>query len=296
MGIAVPKLPLKGIDGKLITKLRLQHQRMRKIDPDCQTTYNDILIKVDDCYANYLAFRADYPFTPLMIERRMFSRELYKVGGTVDLVALAEVKGYQITATPDKKHLPSKTYFKKCDHKKPCKCYKQRVIIVCDWKSSTKKQDGHRIQMSIYFCMLEELGVFDKLRKKGYDIGWETWSLLLGKREIKPKARIKTPYRLHLYDPTVDDFLGRWDVYKKARYMSINVKGKTGIKGRCMFCAYLPNCPDRIMWDINGNILFPTFFGRTELAQIKFLVDRSPAEQFDELRKKIDEYTLCLYW
>ena len=290
VGMKVPKLPLKGLDGKLLTQLRLQHQKMRKKDPKCQTTYDDIMNKVHDCYANYLAFRIDHPFTPLLIERRMFSRKFYKVGGTVDMVALTEIKGYQIIATPDAKHLPKKQYFKMCDHTTPCKCFKQKVVIVCDWKSSVTKQEGHRLQMSIYFCMLEELGVFDKFRQKGYDIGWETWSLLLGKREIKPKARIKTPYRLHWYDPTVDDFLVSWDVYNNARYMSINLKGKTGIKGRCMFCAYLPNCPDRIMWDIEGNVLFPTFFSRKELAQIEFLANRVGGEQFDELRDRVKEY------
>ena len=288
VGLAADALPLGEIDKKLYGKLYKEHREMRKKDPACQTTYNDIKEKVKFCYANYLAFRADIKITPLLIEKRMFSVQNYKVGGTVDLVGLFHgLTGYIIEATPDEKHLPVKRYFKLCDHKKACRCTKMNVVGVADWKTSTRKQNGHRIQMSAYFCMLEELGVWDEFRAKGHHILWETISVLLGEHGYK---KYKTPYQIHYYSPDVSDFLVHRRVHDNAKNMTINLKGKTGLKGRCMFCAYLPSCPDRIMWNLSGEVMFNTFFTMAELKMMNLLIGKTQSPIFDELRAKAELY------
>lgn len=286
MGLVEDRAPLSDLEKKLYGKIYNQHKTMRAKDPTCQTTYSDIMKTVKDCYANYLAFRADHPLTPLLVEKRMYSKT-YRVGGTVDLVGLFTVKGYTIRDTPDKKNLPKKRYWKICDHNTVCKCTKQKVVCVGDWKSSKRKQDGHRIQMSAYLCMLEETGILDQYRKKGYHVCWETWSILFGVHGYK---KYKTPYQIHHYSPDVTDFLVRGEVHANARYMTVNVKGNVGLKGRCMFCSYFLSCPDRLSWNFNEEIEFNNFFTREELAKLNLLASKTKGEAFKDLREKATRY------
>lgn len=286
MGLEADGMPLSDLEKKLYGKIYLEHRRMRKKDPSCQTTYSDIIKTVKDCYANYLAFRADHLFIPLVVEKRMYSK-IYKVGGTVDLLGLFEVKGYTIMNTPDPKNLPKKRYWKICDHRKPCKCITQKVVCVGDWKSSKRRQNNHRIQMSAYFCMLEESGVLDKYRQEGYHICWDTWSVLFGAHGLK---KCVTPYQVHHYSPDITDFLVRRGVHTNARYMTINVKGNTGLKGRCMFCAYLPSCPDRLTWNFSEEIEFNNFFTTAELGLMNLLIGKTRGDTFEDLRVKATKY------
>ena len=286
MGKPIGGLFLEGNDKRLFAKIYAQHKKMKKKKKDAHTTYEDLMEKVNDCYANFMAFHSDHPITPLLVEHKMFSAH-YGIGGTVDMIGLTKVKGTTIRASPDPGHLPEKVYFKTCDHKEPCKCYDKEVVVVMDWKTSTKKQVGHRLQMSAYFCMAEELGLLDQYRQLGHHICWETWSILLGVHSYK---KTKTPYQLHYYDSSIADFLVARGHHRDARYMTVNAKGKTGLKGRCMFCSVLPTCPDRMIWSIGGEMEFFTSFTRTELARLSLVLGNVKMKELHDLSAKVERY------
>lgn len=287
MGKPSKGLYLEPTDKKLFSKIYVQHKKMKAKSAKSRTAYEDLMDKVNDCFANYLAFNTDHSHKPIFIEHRMLSTK-YRCGGTVDMVGLFWVKGRSFKATPDPKGLPKKVYFKVCDHGDNCSsCYKEEIVVVLDWKTSTRKQDGHRQQMSAYFCMLEAEGVFDKWRQKGKHICWETWSVLLG---VHGKKRTKTPYQLILYDPNVEDFLVSRGVNENPEYITRNLKGKIGLKGRCMFCSYLLSCPDRLLWSLDGEIEFQTSFTRPELGFLNLLSLNKKNPQMRDLIEKIQLY------
>lgn len=286
MGKTISGLYMQGTDKQLFTKIYAQHRKMKKKDAKVKTTYMDMMEKVNDCFANYLAYNVDHPHKSLLIEHRMLSTK-YRCGGTVDQVGLYWVKGHSIRATPDPKGLPKKVYFKICDHGANCNtCHKEEVLVVADWKTSTRKQDGHRLQMSAYFCMLEEEGIFDEWRKRGVHICWETWSILLGVHSKKKGP----PYQLIHYDPTITDFLVSRGVNENPEYITRNLKGKTGLKGRCMFCSYLLSCPDRLLWSLDGDMEFQTTFTRKELAFMNMSLMNKKSKDMAPVMEKITRY------
>lgn len=286
MGRQSTGLHLEDSDKRLFAKVFGQHKKDLIKSPSAQTTYMDLLDKVNDCYANYLAFIIDFPHKPLLIEKRMFSG-FHKYGGTVDVVGLFRVKGYTIKNSPDPDRLAKKIYWKHCDHKGKCGCIDKEVVCVLDWKTSVRSQKGHKIQMSAYFCMLEELGHFDKYRRAGYHICWETWSVLLGVHSLK---KTKTPYQLHLYDPHLADFLVRWEVNQNACYVTRNLKGKTGLKGRCMFCPHMYVCPDRVTWTLDGGMELFAAFTPKEMANLVLVMRQHKSKHFKDLVDKVEVY------
>ena len=286
MGKKSSGLKMEKSSKRLFSKVFGQHKKDLIKNPKAQTAYMELLDKVNDCYANYLAFVIDFPHKPLLIEKKMYSGH-HRYGGTVDLVGLFKVKGYSIKISPDPDRLAKKAYWKHCDHKGKCGCVDKEVACVLDWKTSVRSQKGHKIQMSAYFCMLEELGHLDKYRRAGYHVCWETWSVLLGVHSLK---KTKTPYQIHLYDPHLADFLVRWGVHQNAGYITRNLKGKVGLKGRCMFCSHIMSCPDRLMWNLGGEMEFPTFFTRPEMAVINLVTKNMKGEKFRDLKDKIVLY------
>jgi len=198
------------------------------------------------------------------------------------------VKGHSFRTTPDKEGLPEKIYFKTCDHGDNCNtCHREEVLVVLDWKTSTKSQKSHKEQMSAYYCMLEAEGVFDEWRQKGVHICWETWSVLLG---VHGKKKTITPYQLILYDPDITDFLVSRGVNENPEYVARNLKGKIGLKGRCMFCAYILSCPDRLLWNLEGEIEFHTTFSRKELAFFVMLLTDKKSRKAVSLMEKTTIY------
>lgn len=287
MGKTSKGLYLQSTDQKLFSKIFAQHKKMKKKDQKTHTTYENLMDKVNDCFANYLAFSADYPHKPIKIEHKMLSTK-YRCGGTVDMVALIWVKGHTIHHTPDENTFSDKIYFKICDHGPNCKrCSKSEVVCVVDWKTSTRKQKGHIDQMAAYFCMLEAEGMFDEWRRKGKHICWQTWSVLLGTHNLK---RTKTPYQLHLYEPYIASFLVKREVNERPEFITRNLAGKTGLKGRCMFCSYIMSCPDRLLWNLGGEIEFQTAFTRQELASLSLVMNNLSSPRFTDLGVKIDNY------
>lgn len=292
MGEKGSGLTLNPSDEKLFAKVFAEHKKRRKKGLKGQSKYETMTSKVNDCFANFLAFYADKRFVPLMVEKRLFSKK-FNYGGTVDLVALFKIRGSSELRSQLPGELPKKKYWVPCECKGPCSCVEKEVVVVLDWKSSTRKQEGHRIQMSAYFQALEEIGSFDKLRKKGYDVCWLTYSVLLGVHSLK---RSVTPYQLHRYDPDFTDFFTRCGTYHTSEYVSRDLKGKLGLKGRCMFCSYLHVCPDRVTWSVDGDLQLNTFFTTKELEALSFSVRRvsktvaTALSGFEDLKVKVDDY------
>ena len=57
-----------------------------------------------------------------------------------------------------------------------------------------------------------------------------------------------------------------------------------------MFCAYLPSCPDRIMWNLSGDVEYPTFFTQQDLQQMNLLIGGTKSKAFEGLRERITTY------
>jgi hypothetical protein len=281
-------------------KVRDNHLKQKKKDPDAVTSYETILKKAGKCWENFLDFLHDYPeFKPVCehIESRVYSEKL-EYAGTADIIFLMPMKGRRFHACHYKggpnKEYKSCEYFLECDrdqkYKKekdkrcpkyegtgrnkveltPCKCKWEMVISLGDWKTSSQKQKGHQRQLSAYHFACEEMGIWDKFRNmgdgkggQGYAINWECWSLLFGDHKVKS---VDENYRLHRYEPYINDFLESSRRFQNPRDISINERGEIGLKGRCMFCNHLLDCPDRVIWsNIEKRQIFTNPLTRSEI-------------------------------
>ena len=69
------ELYMDPVDKKLYAKIFAQHRKTKRKDSQAQTKYEDLMEKVDTCFANYLAFTADHPHKTILVEHRMLSKK-----------------------------------------------------------------------------------------------------------------------------------------------------------------------------------------------------------------------------
>ncbi|MBD3405076.1 MAG: hypothetical protein GF411_02935 [Candidatus Lokiarchaeota archaeon] len=183
---------------------------------------------------------------PILIEQTMFVDDFMGTGmavaGTADLIGRVWLKG----------QVADDGYFHECAHHVPndplCECKSQWVVTLMDWKYSIRKQASHPEQLSTYHHMAEVTGNFDKASENGkYPINHECWSGLFK----RPNNEIG--YELYKYPVDTSAFLEALDILKEPKFRTLNHRNfRLGLKGRCMFCAYQNNCPDRVVYDHDG--------------------------------------------
>ena len=176
---------------------------------------------------------------PILIEHNMFVENFsgtgFRVAGTGDLIARVWLKG----------KMEHDGYFHSCKHFKGddplCTCTHQWVVTVMDWKYSVMRQASHNEQLSAYHYMARVTGAFDMATENGkYPINYENWSGLFK----KPNHVIG--YEVNKYPQDLAHFLSALEIMRDPKPRTLNHRNETyGLKGRCMFCAYQNNCPDR---------------------------------------------------
>jgi len=293
-------LELDDQDKILLAKLIGDHRKQKKIEqgnpqffgtytPDEKATrYERMNSAITEFFLNYASFVADYPHKPLFIEEKKFW-EKEKIAGTVDLIFETEMRGYVATLNLHPELGPHK-YFVADSQNVNSRIFK--VATFLDWKTSSQKQTGHRIQMSGYHRMWEDLGLLDELRKRGYVINSEGWSVLLGHRSRIPKyEHDPKPYQLFKYSCDSTDFLWCNGVRKNPRPITLDHKGKEGLKPKCMVCGDIMYCPD--------NLLTPSYprfdnfaplvdFNLLELGMLMPQAQEMKSERAQILKAKID--------
>lgn len=179
---------------------------------------------------------------PVLIEQTMFVDDFHGTGipvaGTADLIARVRLKG----------KVGEDGYFHECTHIQPfdplCDCTYQWVVTVMDWKYSVNKQSSHAEQLSAYHYMAKVTGQFDIATENGkYPINFENWSVLFK----RPNHAVG--YTLYKYPYDIKPFLYALEILKHPRFISLSHRNfKTGLHGRCMFCPYANNCPERVVY------------------------------------------------
>lgn len=180
---------------------------------------------------------------PILIEHNMFVENFantgFRVAGTADLIARVWLKG----------KIEVDGYFHGCKHFSGddplCTCKSQWVVTLMDWKYSIMKQASHAEQLSAYHYMAVVTGAFDIASENGqFPTNYENWSCLFK----KPNHQIG--YALNSYPQDLSGFLSGLEIMRDPKFRSLNHRNFTyGLKGRCMFCAYQNNCPDRYSID-----------------------------------------------
>jgi hypothetical protein len=247
-------LELDAKDKQLLNRIVKNHRSQKKIETlkdykreKTPTKYERMNEFIEAAYMNYLSFLADYPHEVVLVEeKRWWDKK--KIAGTIDLVMKTNMIGYLKTMTLHPEIGPREYFI--TDHKHP-DAKQHQVITLLDWKTSKLKQEGHRVQLSAYHCMWEDLGELDRFRKKGWVINSEAWSVLLGER-IYPKSTKAqqdwTSYQLLKYSVNSEDFLVALRIRENPRPLTVNVKsGKDGLKPRCMVCSDIMYCPDNML-------------------------------------------------
>jgi hypothetical protein len=176
---------------------------------------------------------------PILIEHNMFVENFantgYRVAGTADLIARVWLKG----------KMEADGYFHGCKHFSGddplCTCKQQWVVTLMDWKYSIMKQASHSEQLSAYHYMAGVTGGFDIASENGrFPLNYENWSCLFK----KPNHVIG--HALNTCPQDLTPFLSALEIMQDPKPRSLNHRNFTyGLKGRCMFCAYQNNCPDR---------------------------------------------------
>ncbi len=241
-----------------------------------QTRYEELQHAASVSYSNYLAFLFDNTHTPIFVEETIYNDD-YDIAGTVDLIAIFNLRGYIDSKTPHP--VGERSYFIEDPDGEEFE-----VVVVLDWKTSKMKQKGHQTQMSGYHLMLETNGIFDRLRGKGYAIAYDTWSVLLGERiRISKKEMLATndnplPYQLFKYPSNSKHFLVCKTVGNNPRPLTVSLDGKTGLKGLCMVCSDILHCPDRDIFSYSPqdeDIVIPLEpFTRKELSTLVLIMRR----------------------
>lgn len=211
-----------------------------------------LVMPADEGFQGFLQFYRDPKFSyiddngerksginPILIEHNMFVENFsgtgFRIAGTADLIARVWLKG----------NIEADGYFHTCKHFSGddplCTCNQQWVVTLMDWKYSIMKQASHDEQLSAYHYMARVTGALDIASENGkYPINYENWSLLFK----KPNHQIG--YTLNSYPQDLSGFLSALEIMQDPRFRSLNHRNFTyGLKGRCMFCAYQNNCPDR---------------------------------------------------
>lgn len=184
---------------------------------------------------------------PILIEQTMFVDDFMGTGmavaGTADLIARVWLRG---TVEED-------GYFHECTHLQNthdplCQCNNQWVVTLMDWKYSIKKQKSHPEQLSTYHHMAEVTGQFEIASENGrFPVNHQVWSGLFK----QPNHAIG--YALHKYNTDVRPFLDSLEILQRPKFRSLNHRNYSyGLKGRCMFCQYQNNCPDRAGFQSDG--------------------------------------------
>jgi hypothetical protein len=186
---------------------------------------------------------------PILIEQTMFVDNFMGTGlavaGTADLIGRVWLKGV----------VEGDGYFHECKHVQPhdplCNCSSQWVATLMDWKYSIKKQASHPEQLSTYHHMAEVTGQFEIVTEGGkYPINAEVWSGLFK----KPNHAVG--YSLYKYEVNINPFLDALNILQCPEFRSLNHRNYTyGLKGRCMFCQYQNNCPDRAGFESDGLVI-----------------------------------------
>jgi hypothetical protein len=213
-----------------------------------------LIMPADEGFQGFLQFYRDPKYSyinesgervpgidPILIEHNMFVQNFastgFRVAGTTDLIARVWLKG---RVEPD-------GYFHVCKHYRGddplCTCTHQWVVTVMDWKYSIMKQASHPEQLSAYHYMATVTGAFQIASENGnFPINYENWSGLFK----KPNHAIG--YDLWTYPQDLSGFLSALEIMRDPKPRTLNHRNFTyGLKGRCMFCAYQNNCPDRRM-------------------------------------------------
>ncbi len=176
---------------------------------------------------------------PVLIEHTMyvdnFANTGMAVAGTADLIARVWLKG----------EIEEDGYFHECKHHIPydplCKCTHMWVVTLMDWKFSIRKQPSHPEQLSAYHYKAMVTGAFDIVSEDGkFPINHENWSLLF------KRPNNVVGFTLNRYSQDIKPFLSALKIMEDPKFTSLNSRNYTfGLKGRCLFCSYQNNCPDR---------------------------------------------------
>lgn len=295
----VLNLELDGGDTKLLNKLlsdhRIQksiqqHKRFKDMEPELlKTKYETMNNYINDMFITYASFVADYPHDPIYVEeKRFWDRKM--IAGTIDIIMEIPLMGYvqELTLHPE---IGKRWYFLEDRNHPNAKLFKTATPL--DWKSSRAKQKGHKIQLSAYHFMWEDLGEFDRLRKQGYVINAEAWSILLGKRTRIPKhEQDPKPYQLHRYTCDSTDFLKCLEIRESPRPITVNIEGSVGLKPKCMVCSDIMYCPDNVLLPAfpDSNSFMPLVsFSESDLKIMQLATKKMQSAPGIILKHKIDQ-------
>jgi hypothetical protein len=303
-------LELDTKDRHLLNKLVKNHRSQKKIESlkdynrsHTPTKYERMNAFIEAAYMNYISFLADYPHEVILVEEKRWW-DKRRIAGTIDLIMKTSMNGYLKTMTLHPE-LGPKEYFIP-DHKHP-DAVPHQVVTLLDWKTSKLKQEGHRVQLSGYHFMWEELGELDRFRKKGWKINSESWSVLLGERTYPKSSRAQQdwrPYQLLKYSVESSDFLLALRIRENPRPLTVNAKsGKDGLKPRCMVCSDIMYCPDNALtpsvpdWETFiplepfslGELALMTSRGGTAKSRVGQLVNKKINRMFNTLQKEIED-------
>lgn len=250
-------LEIEAQEREYFTQLQKEHRRQKKLqkdDPtgrfalmsieDKKTKLENMNDNIEQYYRFYEQFLQQHPHVVIYVEeKRFWKRKL--LAGTIDLVATFKLKGVVAKVTIHDE-IGEREYFFEDPQNPTANWYS--VITLLDWKTSKAKQKGHAKQLSGYHFMWEDIGEFDFLRKQNGIINAQIYSVLLGKpsRYLKshPDGQL---YQFIKYDINSSFFLAYEKVRQSPRRLTVDENGKHGIKGRCIFCSEINNCPDNVV-------------------------------------------------
>lgn len=282
-------------------KMQQNHRKQKKIqkanvdgrynDMDYEammTKYEILLQDIMVFYGHYEQFVIHHPHKPLFVEQQQFwERKL--LAGTLDLVAVFKLKGIIVDMVLHE-DVGSRKYFVENENHPDAE--EMEVATITDWKTSKSKQKGHPDQLSGYHFMWEDLGEFDKIRKRGYPVNSQSWSVLVGKPKRYPRNHPEGQlYQLYKYDTDSSFFLIHQVIRDNPRPITSDLDGNVGLKGRCMFCSEAISCPENFILPHNfrADEIIPLVpFRLVELTTLRLAIKDMNQKNIHYLKDKLD--------
>jgi hypothetical protein len=210
---------------------------------------NRYTLKKEKCVPAYHEFWNDYignDIQPVYIEKRVGCPAIGM--GTVDLVCLITLLGRTYK-------LNNHVWFRECDCKKDdkCKCKMIRNILVLDWKSGKSYQKkSYQMQGAAYIHSILESELMDTAN---FPMNDHAWCVLLGGTSKDPITKEKLNYTLGKgsYHEGIIEYIEAMKIYKDPHGAIKKKFPEMTLTGKCMFCSYLLQCPNKVVTDASEN-------------------------------------------
>lgn len=196
---------------------------------------SDMIKHIDICMENYAGFRDEFNIIPISSEENVVCLKKREDGtidierslkGTIDLVAEIETENGWETA-------------------------------IIDWKSSKQQRKSVKIQLTGYYYLLTECGVWERLTNEGRIRHPYSVSAFEGGKYDVPRAMcvcLGNAEKGHIakwYSVEDTEFFRMWKIFNcpKASLQSYESVNNRGMKGMmCAMCSYRPECPMFYQW------------------------------------------------